>query len=406
MALGAPEPEGAEKGVRELADRIRLGLWLALAAGLAVLGVQAFVSTPLPGALPLGALQIGTVIAGLVLMRGDPTGSRPRWVGGAALLVSVAAWSLPGVGAGHTRGQPALVAMVAIAAGAFIPWGTPTQVAIALALGSGLLGAATFMPGDASALGLGAALLGLGVSVALARQALRRSAVGTESGAAEIPPIFDPDDRVADVLWLTGERPLDVVYFSPAVERLSGRSRDWLREDPRRWLGLLHPEDRARIRALSRDTFWQEPFDVLGRLLRSDGAIRTTRTIGLPIADEGGRTWRYVGICRDVTDAAPERGLFAGPPDAAVAERQRLAKELHRGLAQSMATLGLSVSWLRQRMPADRELLGERIAELDDMTAKVMRSLRRTMDRLVAEPTPQLSEQADSIELAPEPDDQ
>jgi PAS domain S-box-containing protein len=71
-----------------------------------------------------------------------------------------------------------------------------------------------------------------------------------------------------------------------------------------RWLSVLHPDDRARTRAL-----WLEsvagrgPYDVEYRVRRADGVYRWFKARGTPIRDSEGGIFKWFGTCTDITDA-------------------------------------------------------------------------------------------------------
>ena len=65
-----------------------------------------------------------------------------------------------------------------------------------------------------------------------------------------------------------------------------------------------------------------------------------------PIRDAGGNIVRVAGVSRDITE---HRRLEAEILRAAEAERQRIGRDLHDGLGQSLAAIGYWIEGLRER---------------------------------------------------------
>lgn len=71
------------------------------------------------------------------------------------------------------------------------------------------------------------------------------------------------------------------------------------------WLGLVHPEDRARMQAyvVERVVGKGEPFDQIYRILhRIDGRVRWLHGRGKVFRDDRGRVTRLLGTIQDITD--------------------------------------------------------------------------------------------------------
>jgi PAS domain S-box-containing protein len=108
-------------------------------------------------------------------------------------------------------------------------------------------------------------------------------------------------ENIQEVFWISTGRGGEVLYVSPAYERVWGRSCESLYLDPRSWSAAIHPEDRDRV---SQMLAVEEAagFDIDYRLVRPDGSIRWIHDQGFPIRDEAGRVARMVGIAEDVTE--------------------------------------------------------------------------------------------------------
>jgi PAS domain S-box-containing protein len=95
-----------------------------------------------------------------------------------------------------------------------------------------------------------------------------------------------------------------VLYVSPAYERVWGHSRQSLYEHPRSFLDAIHPDDRERIQTIadSQDQRQRQRFACEYRIVRPDGSVRWIHDQCFPIHDAHGEVYRLGGIAEDITD--------------------------------------------------------------------------------------------------------
>ena len=103
------------------------------------------------------------------------------------------------------------------------------------------------------------------------------------------------------VFWMTNQDLSEMIYISPAYEKIWGRTCESLYKSPRDWSDAVHPEDRERA--------WQsamEQAQIGGemeyRIFRPDGTLRWIRNRTFPIKDESGRIYRVTGVANDITE--------------------------------------------------------------------------------------------------------
>ena len=106
---------------------------------------------------------------------------------------------------------------------------------------------------------------------------------------------------VHEVFWLTDLDSTQTIYISPVYEEIWGRSCSSLYEQPRSFLDLIHPDDRAQVLVILEQRP-QTGFDHEYRLLHPDGAIRWIWERAVPVADATGYPYRLVGVSQDITD--------------------------------------------------------------------------------------------------------
>jgi two-component system sensor kinase FixL len=108
-------------------------------------------------------------------------------------------------------------------------------------------------------------------------------------------------ESINEVFWLTDWDNQQIIYVSPAYERVWGRPVSELYQDINAWLKSVHPEDHDRVRhaffqGVSNGNYEQEY-----RITRPAGDIRWIHDRGFPITDENGHVYRVAGIAEDVT---------------------------------------------------------------------------------------------------------
>jgi PAS domain S-box-containing protein len=109
-------------------------------------------------------------------------------------------------------------------------------------------------------------------------------------------------ESIDEVFWLRDIAQNQVIYVSPAYEKIWGRTRESLYAAPQSWAEWLHPEDRERVGAAV--LIFHEPgaYDVEYRIVRSDGTVRWIHDRAFPIKDMDGKTYRIAGLAEDITE--------------------------------------------------------------------------------------------------------
>jgi PAS domain S-box-containing protein len=109
-------------------------------------------------------------------------------------------------------------------------------------------------------------------------------------------------EHIDGVFWLTEADPNQLLYVSPAYERLWHRPASALQENPLDWLASIHPEDRERVYLAISNRQLSGEYDEEYRLLQPDGSVRWVRDRSFPIDDGTGRVYRIAGLTEDITD--------------------------------------------------------------------------------------------------------
>jgi two-component system, cell cycle sensor histidine kinase and response regulator CckA len=107
-------------------------------------------------------------------------------------------------------------------------------------------------------------------------------------------------EHIEATFWISSTDKSQILYASPAYDRIWGRSREDLLRDGSQWMEAIHPEDRARVEAALPGQIHGE-YDLEYRVVRPDGEIRWVWDRAFPIEDEDGGVYRIVGVAEDIT---------------------------------------------------------------------------------------------------------
>jgi PAS domain S-box-containing protein len=129
-------------------------------------------------------------------------------------------------------------------------------------------------------------------------------------------------ENVREVLWVTDPGKSEMLYISPAYERVWGRTVESLLKAPLSFVDAIHPEDRKHVIAAFPKQV-QGDYDEVYRIVRPDGGVRWIRDRAFPVKDDSGRVYRVTGIATDITDTK-----------LAEEEARRLHGELERRIAE------------------------------------------------------------------------
>ena len=109
--------------------------------------------------------------------------------------------------------------------------------------------------------------------------------------------------RLASLGWWERDLQSNQVFLSDELCRIFGLSPVPLPDWHRRWIQLIHPEDRSRIdEAVSAAVRGGPRYDVEYRLIRPDGRERTVHSRGDVTWDAAGRPLRLFGVLQDITE--------------------------------------------------------------------------------------------------------
>lgn len=164
-------------------------------------------------------------------------------------------------------------------------------------------------------------------------------------------------ENIDEVFWMTDARKRQLLYVSPAFERIWGRPCDVLIKNPLAWFDAVDPLDRERVRdAMARQLTGDYAEEY--RIVRPDGEVRWISDRAFPIRDAQGQVYRVVGVARDITETKhlEEQFLRSQRLEAVGTLASGVAHDLNNILAPIVLVGGM----LKERFtdPADRKMLG------------------------------------------------
>jgi len=130
-------------------------------------------------------------------------------------------------------------------------------------------------------------------------------------------------ENINQALWLTSRDKTEMLFMSPAYEKIWQRSLDDMRENPTAWAEAVLPEDREKVeRYIANQALGSS--SIVYRIQRPDNSIRTIRSRSFPIRDEHGQVDRIAGVAEDIT-AEIEHDLSMKKMEILVQETQAIA---------------------------------------------------------------------------------
>jgi PAS domain S-box-containing protein len=150
---------------------------------------------------------------------------------------------------------------------------------------------------------------------------------------------------------------------------------------------IVHPDDRDPFdQVMTAALSERRGFEMDFRIIRPDGSVRFVHNKGQPVLDDAGAAVEVMGVIMDVTDRkraehalrrARERTLEARFA-AMLAERTRLAREIHDTLLQGFTGVGLKLVAVANRV-TDQPETAAQLREVVALAQKTLEDARRAV---------------------------
>ncbi|MBD0392373.1 MAG: PAS domain S-box protein, partial [Microcoleus sp. C1-bin4] len=162
-------------------------------------------------------------------------------------------------------------------------------------------------------------------------------------------------ENIESVFWMVNVQPQEIIYISPAYEKIWGRSCADLYAYRRFFAESVHPEDRSRVIATLTKPIESEN-EIEYRIVRPDGEIRWIRDRAFPIRNQAGQVYRIVGIAEDISEAKQA--------EKAIRESEERFRQLAENIQDSFWLLSAAFTDLLYLSPAYEQIWGRSREEL------------------------------------------
>jgi PAS domain S-box-containing protein len=109
-------------------------------------------------------------------------------------------------------------------------------------------------------------------------------------------------ETIEDVFWMSNPQEHQLLYVSPAYERIWGRSRTGIHAEFREWIEAIYPEDRDRVERNFWKGVYEGRYDEEYRVVRPDGSMAWIHDRGFPVRDKSGEVQYVAGVAQDISD--------------------------------------------------------------------------------------------------------
>ncbi|MDB6005116.1 MAG: Histidine kinase [Prosthecobacter sp.] len=166
-------------------------------------------------------------------------------------------------------------------------------------------------------------------------------------------------ETIQEVFWITDAARQQMLYISPAYERIWGRSCASLQTTPQKWFTAIHPDDRERVLLAVNTQQSDGTYDEEYRIIRPDGSLRWIRDRAFPVRNARGETYRVVGVAQDITESKRSRDQLR--EQASLLDKARdaiMVRHLEHGITYWNRSAELLYGWTAE------EVMGRQTGDL------------------------------------------
>ena len=164
----------------------------------------------------------------------------------------------------------------------------------------------------------------------------------------------------------------DIIYVNNAYERIWGRTRQSLKDNPASYIEAVHPDDRQMVidlymKFLQGNIEYEKDF----RIIRTDGEVRWMFAKTFAIRNEMGEVYRIGGIVEDITDRKENELSISRLNEV----QDGIIKMLAHDLRTPIAGIKLTASLLDAKNEKSVKSCTEQIMDTCDSTLLMMDDL-------------------------------
>jgi len=222
-------------------------------------------------------------------------------------------------------------------------------------------------------------------------------------------------ENIEEVFWMEDLEGDEIVYISPAFEKVWGLKCEDLIKNPQLWMDSIHPEDREKIENEysyeNRTQVIEGKYKSEFRIIRPDGTVCWISDRAFPVLNEEGNPIRIAGISQDITELklieqelqeAKEtlelrvqertmelrqrnrqlKNLLAHLENVREEERVHIAREVHDELGQILLAFKFDLSELEELISPDSKGIGNLVKKLIKDADTTLESVQRILTRL------------------------
>ncbi|MEK7851288.1 MAG: PAS domain S-box protein, partial [Deltaproteobacteria bacterium] len=108
--------------------------------------------------------------------------------------------------------------------------------------------------------------------------------------------------NIPEVFWMMDDMAENLIYVSPAYEKVWGRTLKSLYDDPGSWMKAIHQDERKLVSQAFGKISLSDKFDEEYRVVRPDGSMRFIHDRGFPVVGKNGEVAGWAGIAEDITE--------------------------------------------------------------------------------------------------------
>ena len=183
------------------------------------------------------------------------------------------------------------------------------------------------------------------VSIALAQAELLQALQDSEAKFRQLA------ESIEEVFFIYLPDYSEILYISPAYEKIWGNSVQSLYQNPSSWMELIHPDDRDRVEIALQNQIEIGGFNEEYRIIRADGDLRWIYGRTFLVHNQVGEVDRIVGIAVDITarKQAEEAILEAK-------NKEILLQEIHHRVKNNLQIVS-GLLYLQSRYVEDERML-------------------------------------------------
>ena len=148
-----------------------------------------------------------------------------------------------------------------------------------------------------------------------------------EQALAELRERVDSAQALANMGDYDWHIPTDTNRWSDQLYRIYGYEPQSIDPTYERFISLIHPDDRDRIREIHQHAYATgEPYEMIERIVRPDGEVRYLSSNGQVVHDGSGQPVRMRGTCIDITERVRAEKEREAAANVVAVEQQRRAQ--------------------------------------------------------------------------------